>query len=67
MLYRKLPVKTGEIVMAMNGISAEVPAVQARTRRPRIIVSGLALRILIAFILSWLIVLAFFATGVVSH
>ena len=55
--------------MAMNGISAKIPAVKVPTRslRHRIFVSGLALRILIAFILSWLIVLAFFATGVVSH
>ncbi|HLI08061.1 MAG TPA: hypothetical protein VKV40_15950 [Ktedonobacteraceae bacterium] len=51
--------------MAMNGVSAEVPAVQDRARRPRVIVSGLALRILIAFVLSWLIVFAFFAT--VAH
>jgi hypothetical protein len=55
--------------MATNGISAKVPAVQVstRVRRPRIFVSGLALRLLLAFVLSWLIVLAFFATGVVSH
>jgi hypothetical protein len=32
-----------------------------------VFVSGLAVRILIAFLISWLIVLAFFATGVVSH
>lgn len=30
-------------------------------------ISSLAIRLLIAFVLSWLIVLAFFATGVVSH
>ncbi len=29
--------------------------------------SGLAIRLLIAFVVSWLIVLAFFASGVVSH
>ncbi len=29
--------------------------------------SGWAVRVLIAFIISWLLVLAFFASGVVSH
>ena len=29
--------------------------------------SGLALRLFIAFIISWLIILAFFVTGAVSH
>jgi hypothetical protein len=53
--------------MAMNGISAKMPTVQPQSRRPRVFVSGLAVRILIAFLISWLIVLAFFATGVVSH
>ena len=36
-------------------------------RRFPIAISGLALRLLIAFVISWLIVLAFFASGVVSH
>lgn len=54
--------------MAMNGVSAKIPAAKAPTRsRSHVFVSGLALRLLIAFVLSWLIVLAFFATGVVSH
>ena len=51
--------------MAMNGISAKMPVVQAQSRRPRVFVSGLAVRILIAFVISWLIVFAFFAT--VAH
>lgn len=54
--------------MAMNGISAKLPAVKAPTRfRSHVLVSGLAIRLLIAFVISWLIVLAFFATAVVSH
>ena len=54
--------------MAMNGISTKMEVAQAtRTRRPRVYISGMALRMLIAFVLSWLIVLAFFATGVISH
>ncbi|HET9919785.1 MAG TPA: hypothetical protein VFQ30_08100 [Ktedonobacteraceae bacterium] len=53
--------------MAMNGISAKVPAVTQHSRRFRLPVSRVALQLLIAFVISWLIVLAFFATGVVSH
>jgi hypothetical protein len=37
------------------------------TRRRNFHISGLAIRLLIAFLISWLIVLAFFATGAVSH
>jgi hypothetical protein len=36
-------------------------------RRFPIALSGLAIRLLIAFVVGWLIVLAFFASGVVSH
>ena len=54
--------------MAMNGISSPVSTTAAAaTRRPKVLVSGLFVRLLIAFIISWLIVLAFFATSVVSH
>ena len=53
--------------MSMNGISAKMPAVPNHSRRFHIPVSGLAVRVLIAFVISWLIVLAFFATGVISH
>jgi hypothetical protein len=59
--------KTGVFVMAMNGISAKMPAMSTHSRRFRLPVSGLAVRILIAFVISWLVVLAFFATGVISH
>ena len=37
------------------------------TRRFNIGISGLAIRLLIAFIVSWLIVLAFFVSGAVSR
>ena len=37
------------------------------SHRFNITISGLAIRLLIAFVISWLIVLAFFASGVVSH
>ncbi len=36
-------------------------------RRFNITISGLAIRLLIAFVISWLIILAFFALGAVSH
>ncbi len=36
-------------------------------RRFNITISGLAIRLLIAFVISWLIVIIFFASGVVSH
>jgi hypothetical protein len=52
--------------MAMNGITTQrsTPA-EARRRPPYI--SALALRVIIAMIISWLIVMAFFVTSVVSH
>jgi hypothetical protein len=52
--------------MATNGIDMQIPTATT-TRRRHFRVSGLALRLLIAFVVSWLIILAFFATGAVSH
>jgi hypothetical protein len=40
---------------------------QVQTRRRGFAISGWAVRILIAFIISWLIVLAFFVSGAISH
>jgi hypothetical protein len=37
------------------------------TQRRHPVVSGLAVRILIALVISWLIVMAFFVTTVASH
>lgn len=48
--------------MSTNGIGSPV-----RSRRRGLFISGLALRVLIAFIISWLIVLAFFISGAVSR
>ena len=48
--------------MSSNGIS---PGVQ--NRRRGIPVSSVALRLIFAFIISWLIVLAFFVSSVISH
>ncbi len=54
--------------MAMNGISSPASTTASTTtRRHKILVSGLFVRLLIAFVISWLIVLAFFATSVVSR
>lgn len=52
--------------MSTNGIDMQVPTPTALRRR-HFRVSGLAIRLLIAFLISWLIILAFFATGAVSH
>ncbi len=48
--------------MSTNGVSSPV-----QSRRRGLVISGLALRFLIAFIVSWLIVLAFFVSGAVSR
>ena len=60
--------QVGVCIMATNGINARVPAtVTGNSRRFAWLVSSLALRVLIAFIISWMIILAFFVSGVVSH
>jgi len=48
--------------MSTNGISTHV-----QNQRRHIPVSGVALRLVFAFIISWLIILAFFVSSVVSH
>ncbi|HYX49356.1 MAG TPA: hypothetical protein VE843_06410 [Ktedonobacteraceae bacterium] len=48
--------------MSTNGISTGV-----QNQRRSSLVSGVALRLLFAFIVSWLIILAFFVSSVVSH
>jgi hypothetical protein len=48
--------------MSTNGVGAQV-----QTRRRGFAISGWAVRILVAFIISWLIVLAFFISGAISH
>ncbi|MGB8343389.1 MAG: hypothetical protein WCD86_00820 [Ktedonobacteraceae bacterium] len=54
--------------MATNEINAPVTATSVVQRhRFAWLLSGVALRLLIAFIISTLIILAFFVTGVVSH
>jgi hypothetical protein len=48
--------------MSTNGISTNV-----QNQRRNILVSSVALRLLFAFIISWMIILAFFVSSVVSH
>jgi hypothetical protein len=48
--------------MSTNGIGAQI-----QVRRRSFPISGVALRMLVAFIISWIIVLAFFASSVGSH
>jgi hypothetical protein len=48
--------------MSTNGISTNL-----QNQRRSIPVSGIALRLVFAFIISWLIILAFFVSSVVSH
>jgi hypothetical protein len=52
--------KNGEVYMSANGVSTA-------TRRRNIYVSGLVIRVFIALVISWLIVMAFFITNVASH
>ncbi len=53
--------------MATNGINAQLRTTNGGQRRFGWLLSGIALRILIAFIMSWMIILAFFVSGVISH
>ena len=53
--------------MAANGINAQASTTAGGQRRFAWLLSGVALRLLFAFIISWLIILAFFVSGVVSH
>jgi len=52
--------------MATNGIGTRISTAMTQ-HRLSIALSGLMLRLLIAFIISWLILLTFFATNVASH
>jgi hypothetical protein len=48
--------------MSINGIGAQIQA-----RRRSLPISVMVLRLLVAFIISWIIVLAFFVSGAISH
>jgi hypothetical protein len=54
--------------MAMNSVSPPNTSPKSATkRRPNPYISGFAVRILIALIVSWLVLMAFFVTAVASH
>lgn len=54
--------------MVTNGIRTEASnTTTAVTPRRKFYISSIVIRVLIALIISWLIVMAFFVTGVVSH
>jgi hypothetical protein len=54
--------------MATNGINAPVPANVTGSRRLARFFSGIGVRLLIAFVLSWIIIMALaFLAPVVSH
>ena len=62
--------KTEDTAMATNGVNGVINPAQATTRAARRysrLLSSVALRLAIAFLISWLIILAFFVSGVVSH
>ncbi len=55
--------------MTTNGITASIQVFTKSLsfHRRKFFISGLALRLLIALVVSWVIVMAFFATGAISH
>ncbi len=55
--------------MTTNGITASIQVFTKSLsfRRGKFFLSGLPLRLLIALIVSWFIVMAFFVTGAISH
>jgi hypothetical protein len=53
--------------MATNRMTTVESTTTAVNPRRHSLVSGLAVRILIALVISWLVVMAFFVTNVASH
>ncbi len=53
--------------MATHRMTTPESATTLITRRRRFVTSGIAVRILIALVISWLIMMAFFVTSVASH
>ncbi|WP_156025411.1 hypothetical protein [Thermogemmatispora carboxidivorans] len=51
----------------MSGGSSPVHESASARRHPGRLLSGWTLRLLVAFVISWLLLLAFFASGAVSH
>ncbi len=53
--------------MMTNETKVPMSTTTVPQQRFNIALSGLAIRLLVAFFISWLIILAFFISGVVSH
>ena len=53
--------------MATEHMTTSGTSTNSIGRRRRFAISGMAVRVLIALIISWLIVMAFFVTSVASH
>ncbi len=53
--------------MSTHDISTQSSITTVAQERRRFYISGLMLRVLIALVISWLIVMAFFVTGAGSH
>jgi hypothetical protein len=58
---------TMENIMATNGVHAQVSNTTRGHRRFSWLFSGIAVRLLIAFLISLVVLLAFFASSVISH
>ncbi len=58
---------TLENSMATNKVTTQKSTTTVISRRRQFFISGLAVRVLIALVISWLIIMAFFVTGAVSH
>jgi len=53
--------------MVMDGLNTHVQNTTKDQPRFLWLFSGITLRLLIAFLISWIVLLAFFVSGVVSH
>ena len=53
--------------MATNGVSTQEPGTSPSPQRRSFLTSSLVLRVALALVISWMIMMAFFATNVVSH
>ena len=53
--------------MYTNGVTTATRVTTNTPRRRNIFVSSMVIRVIIALVISWLIVMAFFITNVASH
>ena len=53
--------------MVMDGLNTHIQNTIKDQHRFSWLISGITLRLLIAFLISWIVLLAFFVSGAVSH